>query len=194
MKKLLAISALCFGFVAANAQTPIAKPATTTDATASKPAATKPAPSATTAKPAPAATKPAPTATAQTPAANAGYKFDKTTNDYGTIKKGGEPNCEFRLTNTSKEMLVIAEAHGSCGCTVPTYPKEPIKPGQTVSITVHYDTNRVGPFEKQVTVTFQGKDTPATLHIKGVVEAPPSESTFPGPGSTPANGGTPVNN
>jgi hypothetical protein len=194
MKKLLAISALCFGFAALNAQTPTTKPATTTDATASKPA-TKPAPAATTAKPAPAATKPAPAATtAQTPAANPGYKFDKTTNDYGTIKKGGEPNCEFRLTNTSKEMLVITEAHGSCGCTVPTYPKEPIKPGQTVTITVHYDTNRVGPFEKQVTMTFQGKDTPAVLHIKGVVEAPPAESTFPGPGSAPASGGTPVNN
>lgn len=180
MKKLIAISALCFGFAAANAQTP----------------ATKPAPN--TAKPTTAATKPAPapaaTTTTQTPAANPGYKFDKTTNDYGTLKKGGEPNCEFRLTNTSKEMLVITEAHGSCGCTVPTYPKEPIKPGQTVTITVHYDTNRIGPFEKQVTVTFQGKDTPAVLHIKGTVEVPPSETTFPGPGSTPANGGTPVNN
>lgn len=182
MKKLLAISVLCFGFAAANAQTPTAKPATTTDATANKPAA----------KPAPAANKPA--TTAQTPAANPGYKFDKTTHDYGTIKKGGEPNCEFRLTNTSKEMLVITEAHGSCGCTVPTYTKEPIKPGQTVTITVHYDTNRVGPFEKQVTMTFQGKDAPAILHIKGVVEAPPAESSFPGPGSAPATGGTPVNN
>lgn len=183
MKKLIAISALCFGFAAANAQT-TTKPAAD---------ATKPAPTATT-KP---ATKPAPTAattTTQAPAADPGYKFDKTTNDYGTLKKGGEPNCEFRLTNTSKEMLVITEAHGSCGCTVPTYPKEPIKPGQTVVITVHYDTNRIGPFEKQVTMTFQGKDTPAVLHIKGTVEAPPSETSFPGPGSTPATGGTPVNN
>jgi len=169
MKKLLAISALCFGFAAVNAQT-------------------------TATKPAPAATKPAPAATAQTPSADPGYKFDKTSNDYGTIKKGGEPNCEFRLTNTSKEMLVITEAHGSCGCTVPTYPKEPIKPGQTVVITVHYDTNRVGPFEKQVTMTFEGKETPAVLHIKGVVEAPPSDTPFPGPGSTPVSGGTPVNN
>ncbi len=169
MKKLITISALCFGFAVANAQTP----------------ATKTAP----------VTKPAATTGAQTPSsADQGYKWDKTTNDYGTLKKGGEPNCEFRLTNTSKEMLVISEAHGSCGCTVPTYTKEPIKPGETVVITVHYDTNRIGPFEKQVTMTFQGKDTPAILHIKGTVEAPPSETPFPGPGSTPANGGTPVNN
>lgn len=183
MKKLIAISALCVGFATANAQT-VTKPA---------PTATKPAPTATATKPAPVATKPATGATAQT-TADPGYKFDKTTNDYGTLKKGGEPNCEFRLTNTSKEMLVITSAQGSCGCTVPTYPKEPIKPGQTVVITVHYDTNRIGPFEKQVTVNFQGKDTPAVLKIKGTVEAPPSETAFPGPGSTPTNGATPVNN
>jgi hypothetical protein len=172
MKKLIAISALCFSFAAANAQT------------ANKPATTKPNDG----------TKPAPAATTTQASADQGYKFDKTTYDYGTLKKGGEPNCTFRLTNTSKEMLVITEAHGSCGCTIPTYTKEPIKPGQTVEITVHYDTNRVGPFEKQVTITFQGKDTPAILHIKGTIEAPPSETPFPGPGSTPASSGTPVNN
>ncbi|MDQ3111377.1 MAG: DUF1573 domain-containing protein [Bacteroidota bacterium] len=187
MKKLLTISALCFGFAALNAQTPATKPAP----------ANKPATTTTATKPAP-ANKPAATTTTTTATKPAttdpGYKFDKTTYDYGTMKKGGEPNCVFRLTNTSKEMLVITEAHGSCGCTVPTYSKEPIKPGQTIEITVHYDTNRIGPFEKQVTVTFQGKDTPAVLHIKGTVEAPPQETTFPGPGSTPANGGTPVNN
>jgi hypothetical protein len=179
MKKLIAISALCFGFVCANAQTPAQKPASTkTPAPATKPAATAPAPVQTTG----------------TSTADPGYKFDKTSYDYGTLKKGGEPYCAFELTNTSKEMLVISEAHGSCGCTIPEYPKEPIKPGQTVTIKVHYDTNRIGPFEKQVTVTFQGKDTPAILHIHGTVEAPPSETPFPGPGSTPANGGTPVNN
>jgi hypothetical protein len=165
MKKLLTISALCFGFTCAFAQTTTTKPA--------------PVPNA--------------QQTAQTPAADPGYKFDKTVHDYGTIQKGGEPYCEFRLTNTSKDMLVISEAHGSCGCTIPEYPKEPIKPGQTVVIKVHYDTNRIGPFEKQVTVTFQGKDTPAVLHIHGTVQAPPSETPFPGPGSTPVNGGTPVN-
>lgn len=168
MKKLITISAICFGFTCAFAQTPASKPATTKT----------------------------PAATAQTPAvADPGYKFDKTDNDYGTLKKGGEPYCEFKLTNTSKkEMLIISEAHGSCGCTVPEYSKEPIKPGQTVTIKVHYDTNRVGPFEKQVTVTFQGKETPAVLKIHGKVEPPASETPFPGPGSTPANGGTPVNN
>ncbi len=168
MKKLIAILPICFGFTCAFAQTTVAKPVATVQSTTQT--------------------------QTQAPAADPGYTFDKTSHDYGTILKGGEPYCEFRLTNTGKEMLVIAEAHGSCGCTIPEYPKEPIKPGQTVVIKVHYDTNRVGPFEKQVTVTFQGKDAPAILHIHGTVTAPPSETPFPGPGSTPVSGGTPVNN
>jgi hypothetical protein len=135
-----------------------------------------------------------PTQTAKVDIVDLGYKFDKTSNDYGTILKGGEPICEFKLTNTSKEMLVITEAHGSCGCTVPEYSKEPIKPGQTVGIKVRYDTNRIGPFDKQVTITFQGKEAPAVIRIHGTVSAPISETPFPSPGSVPANGGVPVNN
>lgn len=189
MKNVLTAIAVCCAAVVF-AQTP-AKPAP------------KPAPAAATTK-APAATttttaKPAsaPTTTTSKPAATTadpGYKFNTLEHDYGTIAKGSEPYCEFQLTNTSKEPLVIQEAHGSCGCTVPEYPKEPIKPGQTVTIKVRYDTNRVGPFEKQVTVTFQGKDTPAVLKIHGKVEAPASETPFPAPGNGTGNGGAPVNN
>jgi hypothetical protein len=141
-------------------------------------------------KPAPA---PAPTA-APTVQKDPGYKFDKLDHDYGTIPKGFEPYCEFRLTNTSKEPLVIASAVGSCGCTVPEYPKEPIMPGQTVIIKVRYDTQRLGHFEKQVTVNFAGKSEPAILKIHGTVEAPPAEQPFPAPGSGTGNTGAPVNN
>jgi hypothetical protein len=179
MKKILALTAICTGLACASfAQAPAQKPA--------------PAPSGQS-KPAPAAT----TGAAQTtpaPAADQGYKFNTTDHDYGTIQKGANPYCEFQLTNTGKTPLVIQEAHGSCGCTVPEYPKEPIQPGQTVTVKVRYDTNRIGPFEKQVTMTFQGKDTPAVLHIHGKVEAPPSEQPFPSNGSGSGNGGAPVNN
>jgi hypothetical protein len=191
MKKLFTIALLAAGFTVANAQAPAAttaskpaqKPAATTTASkpAQKPATTK-APAATTA-----------TADKATSTADLGYKFDKMVHDYGTIKKGADPYCTFNLTNTSKEPLVIQSATGSCGCTVPEYQKEPIMPGKTVAIKVRYDTQRVGPFEKQVTVMFQGKDQPAVLKIKGVVEAPPAETPFPAPGTTPASG-APVNN
>ncbi|HLG02088.1 MAG TPA: DUF1573 domain-containing protein [Bacteroidia bacterium] len=142
----------------------------------------------------------APAATTKTPApatgaatADPGYKFDKVDHDYGTIPKGADPYCSFKLTNTGKTPLVIQSATGSCGCTVPEYPKEPIAPGQTITIKVRYDTNRPGPFEKQVTVVLQGKDQPAILKIHGKVEAPAAEQPFPAPGSS-GNTGAPVNN
>jgi hypothetical protein len=155
-------------------------------------AAQTPTKTAPAAKPAPA--KPAPAATTPAPQTDPGYKFDKLDHDYGTIAKGAEPYCEFRLTNTGKTPLVIASAVGSCGCTVPEYPKEPIAPGQTVIIKVRYDTQRIGHFEKQVTVTFAGIAQPTYLKIHGTVEAPPAEQPFPAPGNGTGNTGAPVNN
>lgn len=131
--------------------------------------------------------------TTTTTTADPGYKFDITTYDYGTIEKGADPYCSFTLTNTSKQPLVISEAHGSCGCTVPEYPKDPILPGATAVIRVHYDTNRPGAFDKTVTVNFGGNVTPAVLHIHGTVKVPPAETAFPGPGTTTSDGGIPVN-
>jgi hypothetical protein len=166
MKTMLTLAVLSIGFSTAYAQTPA--PAQKTAAPAADKTAEK--------------------------KVDPGYKFDKVVHDYGTIKKGADPYCEFKLTNTSKQPLIIQEAHGSCGCTVPEYPKEPIAPGKSVSIKVRYDTNRIGPFEKQVTVTFQGKDEPAVLRIKGTVEAIPAETPFPGPGQQAPTNGAPVNN
>lgn len=171
MKTFMTLAAVCAFAFTVNAQAPATKPA---------------------AKPAP-APAPANTTSAPAPQEDQGYKFDKLDHDYGTIKKGAEPYCEFRLTNTSKAPLIIASAVGSCGCTVPEYPKEPIAPGQTVIIKVRYDTQRIGHFEKQVTVSFEGKSTPAILKIHGTVEAPPAEQPFPTPGSGSGSTG-PVNN
>lgn len=94
--------------------------------------------------------------------------------DYGTIKQDADGNRVFTFTNDGKEPIVISEAHGSCGCTVPTYPKEPIMPGKTAEIKVHYDTHRVGPFSKSVTVNSNAKNSPVVLRISGTVEAAPT--------------------
>ena len=99
-------------------------------------------------------------------------KFDKDAIDYGTIKQDADGYRVFNFTNDGKEPIVISEAHGSCGCTVPTYPKEPIMPGKTAEIKVHYDTHRVGPFSKSVTVNSNAKNSPVVLRISGTVEAP----------------------
>jgi hypothetical protein len=97
--------------------------------------------------------------------------FENELHDYGTIKQGADGNCEFKFKNTGKEPLVISNARGSCGCTVPTWPKEPILKGQTGSIKVHYDTKRVGAFTKTVTLNSNAKTDTKVLTIKGVVEA-----------------------
>jgi len=96
--------------------------------------------------------------------------FQSESFDFGNIKQGGNGVHEFVFTNTGKSPLIITNAQGSCGCTVPTWPKEPIKPGEKSTIHVKYDTNRPGPFTKQVTLTSNAKTSTKVLSIKGVVE------------------------
>ncbi len=107
--------------------------------------------------------------------------FDKdvTTIDYGTIDKGGDPIRKFKFTNTGNEPLIIKTAKGSCGCTVPTYPKEPIMPGESNVIEVRYDTQRVGMFTKTVTLTTNETTDTHTLTIKGEVKAPATQEVVP---------------
>lgn len=107
--------------------------------------------------------------------------FENETHDYGTIKQGADGNCEFKFKNTGKEPLIISNARGSCGCTVPTFPKEPIMKGQTAVIKVHYDTKRVGAFTKTVTIESNAKTATKVLTIKGLVEASeePADQTMP---------------
>jgi hypothetical protein len=110
-------------------------------------------------------------------------KFEKETHDYGTIKNGADGTCEFEFENTGKEPFVISNARGSCGCTVPEWPKEPIAPGKKGVIKVSYDTKRSGAINKNVTLTVQnaGKDKTGTkvLYIKGNVEPPPADAGMP---------------
>ena len=108
-------------------------------------------------------------------------KWEGTTVDYGTITQGDNGSREFELTNTGNAPLIISNATGSCGCTVPTTPKEPIAPGAKGKIGVKYATDRVGPFTKTVTVTSnaEGQAT-KTLTIKGTVlpdETPATPTT-----------------
>jgi hypothetical protein len=116
-------------------------------------------------------------------------KMDKLTHDYGNIKQGDNGECEFKFTNSGKEPLVITNCAGSCGCTVPQCPKEPILPGKSGVIKVKYDTNRVGGIYKTVTVTSNSKGGNVVLTIKGNVEAKPTDEAFP-QNNTPA--GAPV--
>ncbi len=105
--------------------------------------------------------------------------FEVTTVDYGTIEKGSEKMRKFKFTNTGNEPLIIKSAKGSCGCVVPNYPQEPIMPGESANIDVNYDTNRVGNFNKTVTLTTNETEATHTLTIKGEVKAPPTQESVP---------------
>ncbi len=103
-------------------------------------------------------------------------QFAKTEWDYGKIEKGSDPLRKFTFKNVGDEPLIISNAQGSCGCTVPVWPKEPIMPGQSATIDVRYDTQRVGPFSKSVTLTTNEANPTRVLSIKGDVNAAPAET------------------
>jgi len=105
---------------------------------------------------------------------------DKEVHDYGTIKQGANGTCEFALTNTGSEPLIISRAKGSCGCTVPEWPKEPIMPGESSVMTVRYDTKRVGAINKSVTITSNAVTNPTmVVRIKGKVLASENKESMP---------------
>lgn len=124
-------------------------------------------------------------ATAQEVGAGAQISIDKEKHDYGTMEQGGNGTCTFTVTNTGNEPLIISLCKGSCGCTVPSCPQEPIAPGASSKITVKYDTNRVGPINKTVTITSNATNEPSKMiRIAGNIVAKPTEG---GTTTPPAN-------
>lgn len=99
-------------------------------------------------------------------------KFDKDEHNFGTIKQGDKVEYAFEFVNNGKEPLIITEAHGSCGCTVPEWPKQPLKKGEKGTIKVTFNSaGKQGMQDKTVTITSNAADSPKVLHIKGTVEA-----------------------
>ncbi|MBN2730227.1 MAG: DUF1573 domain-containing protein [Bacteroidales bacterium] len=102
-------------------------------------------------------------------------KFDKLVHDFGQIMQDDKAIHEFTFTNTGDAPLMISMARSSCGCTVPTYSKEPILPGASGSIKVKYDSHRVGPINKQVVVESNSSTGTVYLKITGQVNTRPTE-------------------
>lgn len=96
-------------------------------------------------------------------------EFEEKVIDYGTIEKGSDGVRVFKFTNTGDAPLIISKVSSSCGCTVPKKPKEPILPGKTGEIEVKYDTNRVNPIRKTITVISNAETPTVALKIKGLV-------------------------
>lgn len=96
-------------------------------------------------------------------------EFKTDTIDYGTIEKGSDGVRVFEFTNTGNAPLIISNVKSTCGCTVPKKPDGPILPGETGKIEVKYDTNRVNPIRKTITVTSNAETPTVALKIKGLV-------------------------
>ncbi len=96
--------------------------------------------------------------------------FKDSTHDFGTINDGEKVIYDFKFTNNGKSPLIISGATGSCGCTVPSYPNDPIKPGESGAVKVMFDgTNKSGHQEKSVVLTTNSKKGTHMLYIKADV-------------------------
>jgi hypothetical protein len=119
----------------------------------------------------------------------AGMVFENETIDYGTIPHNADGAREFVFTNNGNKPLVITNTQGSCGCTVPTSPKDPIAPGAKGKIGVKYATDRVGAFTKTVTITSNAEGMPSkVVTIKGTVLPDPAAAIPAAPATIPATG------
>ena len=105
----------------------------------------------------------------------AGIQISETSYDFGEITQTSDGEyvyCEFEVTNTGNEPLIISKCQGSCGCTTPECSKTPILPGQSTTIKVRYDSHRLGNFSKKVTIYSNAENEPEkTIRIKGMVLA-----------------------
>ena len=109
--------------------------------------------------------------------------FEQDYVDYGDVDYGSNRERVWKFKNTGTEPLTITNAVGSCGCTVPSFPKEPIMPGKTAEIKINYDTNRPGPINKTVTVTTNepaGANT-VVIKVKGNIKPAPEKPAEPAP-------------
>tara|TARA_S200000501_G_C20533995_1_gene616988 strand:+ start:232 stop:618 length:387 start_codon:yes stop_codon:yes gene_type:complete len=97
-------------------------------------------------------------------------EFESTTIDYGIIENGSEGERVFTFKNVGTADLIITNVKSTCGCTIPKKPNNPIPPGESSEIIVRYDTKRVGPFRKTITVSTNQKESPyIALKLKGTV-------------------------
>lgn len=115
-------------------------------------------------------------ATPATPAPPAGptteMTFDETTFDFGTLIEGEKVAHTYTFTNTGSEPLVISDAKGSCGCTVPAWPREPIAPGETASITVEFNSKgKRGKRNQKVTITANTNPAQTFIYLTGSIES-----------------------
>lgn len=112
-------------------------------------------------------------------------EFEESTFDFGTIDAGEKVSHVYKFKNTGNEPLVIKDAKGSCGCTVPKWPKEPVAPGDSGEILVEYNSKgKKGKETKRVTLTANTTPAQTFLTITGEVTPDPNAPAKPTPTPT----------
>jgi hypothetical protein len=102
--------------------------------------------------------------------AQGNISFKKDLHDFGTVFEGDEASYEFEFTNTGTAPVIISNVQASCGCTTPSYTKDPVLPGKTGKIKAAYNTvGRIGAFNKTITITSNAENGSVVLTIKGTV-------------------------
>tara|TARA_R110001592_G_scaffold131477_1_gene345263 strand:- start:16709 stop:17230 length:522 start_codon:yes stop_codon:yes gene_type:complete len=105
------------------------------------------------------------------------FSFNEENHDFGTIEEGVIAKHDFEFTNTGDAPLIITNASGSCGCTVPSWPREPIAPGETGKIHVEFNSNgRTGNQTKTVTLSSNTVPNKKVLRISAQVNPDPNKA------------------
>lgn len=107
-------------------------------------------------------------------------EFVESEHDFGQLEEGPKAKYSFKFTNTGNKPLIISNVKASCGCTTPYWPKEPIMPGASETITAEYNTQgRPGPFNKAITITTNTQPETKMVFIKGTVSKAPENDGVP---------------
>lgn len=107
-------------------------------------------------------------------------KFKEETHSFGKIEQGKPVTQEFTFTNVGTQPIIISNVSASCGCTTPSYTKDPVLPKQTGTIKATYNAAAMGPFNKSITIFSNAESPSLTLFLKGEVvvkEAAPKPSS-----------------
>jgi len=105
--------------------------------------------------------------------------FEETNFDFGEIQEGTVATHEFTFTNSGDQPLVLSSVKASCGCTTPSWTREPIMPGKTGQVSASYNSkNRPGGFHKSITITSNANKPTQMLYIKGTAVKPTQKPLF----------------
>lgn len=110
--------------------------------------------------------------------------FAAEAHDFGKVEQGKPVTHVFTFKNTGTAPIVVTDAVASCGCTKPSWSKEPVAPGQTGQVSATFNAAGMGPFNKTVTVTSNAKTSTVYLTLKGeVVSKEAAEAAHASPAS-----------